>query len=123
MFSISKSAAKDLPLLKFGRAQHGEKNCWHQSREWKYEEEYRLIIPREKFKDIEGEKEGDPLFWSIKGDEQVVRSVIIGSRCDPQSKDELAAVLAEPAYQHVETFEAVPDKRSFAIHIKPVTLR
>lgn len=93
------------------------------SPEWKYEEEYRLIIPREKFKDIEGEKEGDPLFWSIKGNEQVVRSVIIGSRCDPKWKDELAAVLVEPAYQHVETFEAIPDKMSFLIHIKPVTLR
>jgi hypothetical protein len=92
------------------------------SPEWKYEEEYRLIIPRENFHDYDGEEKDGRLFWSIKANEQVVQSVIIGSRCDPKLKESLAAVLAEPAYQHVETFEAIPDKMSFSIHIKPVTL-
>lgn len=93
------------------------------SPEWTYEEEYRLIIPRENFHDDENEEKDDRLYWSIKGNEQVVQSVIIGSRCDPKWKEQLAAVLTEPAYLHVETFEAVPDKMSFSIHIKPVKIR
>ena len=93
------------------------------SPEWKYEEEYRLIILREKFRDDENKGKDDRLFWSIKGNESVVRSVIIGSRCEPEWKSKLASVLAEPAYQHVEIFEAIPDKKSFAIYINPAKLR
>lgn len=93
------------------------------SPEWKYEEEYRLIIPRGNFHDNENKEEDDRLYWSIKGNEQVVESVIIGSRCDPEWKDRLAVALSEPAYQHVETFEAIPDKANFSIRINPVKIR
>ncbi|MBB1139177.1 DUF2971 domain-containing protein [Myroides sp. WP-1] len=97
------------PKLNYIRNQHDllEKTICRKSTEWSYEDEFRILKP----------KNG---VYKIK--KESIRSISFGVKCSENDRIELVKILKNNNYNHVKLYQCLLSQRSFELERKDVTV-
>ena len=79
-------------------------------KDWKDEEEFRLILPRERLKQLDG-KEGHYADLPV----DAIKAVYFGCRMLPANRDKLLKLLQQPRHKNILPFQMFPDTKDYRL--------
>jgi len=91
------------------------------SKDWEYEQEWRMILPLDECKKRISKKPYDICLFSFPS--SVIKSIIMGCRMTLANKNKLRRIIKDISeYAHVKLFETHLEKDKYNIYIKEVTM-